>query len=125
MGEKIIGFVEKVYDFAKQNPNLVSSYLEIAVFGVDFGGAHGLWMLHNMILQLKEGISNTEMVAESEAYQAALVFYKFVKMVVVQDIPGAREVYKEPKTCFLGGKRRAEGLQMGEMEAIKKEVKVS
>jgi hypothetical protein len=23
MGEKIIGFVEKAYDFAKQNPNLV------------------------------------------------------------------------------------------------------
>jgi hypothetical protein len=29
MGEKTIGFVEKAYDFARQNPNLVPPYLEV------------------------------------------------------------------------------------------------
>jgi hypothetical protein len=84
MGEKTIGFVEKANDFAKQNPNLVPPYLEMSAFGTDFTDAHGLWTLHNMVLQLEEGIGDTEMSAGSEAYQAALVFYKSVKMAAVR-----------------------------------------
>jgi hypothetical protein len=126
MGEKTIGFVEKAYDFAKQNPNLVPPYLGIAAFGTDFTDAHGLWTLHNMVLQLEEGVGDTEMSAGSEAYQAALVFYKSVKMAAAQDIPGAKAVYEELKPRFPGGKRKA-----GETDTetvtgtIKKEVKVS
>jgi hypothetical protein len=106
MGEKTIGFVEKAYDFAKQNPNLVPPYLDIVAFGVDFGDAHGLWTLVNSIRQLDENTSDTEMAAGSEAYQAALVFYKSVKMAAAQDIPGAKAVYEELKTRFPGGKRK-------------------
>jgi hypothetical protein len=79
MGEKTINFVEKAYDFAQQNPNLVLPYLYIAAFGVDFGDAHGLWTLVNSIRQLEENAGDTEMTAGSEAYQATLVFYKSVK----------------------------------------------
>jgi hypothetical protein len=63
------------------------------------------------------------MTAGSEAYQAALVFYKSVKMAAAQDIPGAKAVYEELKTRFPSGKRKN-----GETEAetvtetIKKEV---
>jgi hypothetical protein len=106
MGEKTIGFVEKAHDFAQQNPNLVPPYHEIAAFSTDFADAHGLWTLHNIVLQLEEGISDTEMAAGSEAYQAALVFYKSVKMAAAQDIPGAKAVYEGLKTRFPGGKRK-------------------
>jgi hypothetical protein len=47
MGEKTIGFVEKAYDFANHNPNLVPPYLDMDAFGKDFGDAHGLWTLVN------------------------------------------------------------------------------
>jgi hypothetical protein len=68
-------------------------------------------MLLNSVQQLEEAIDNTEMTAESEAYQAALVFYKSVKMAAAQDIPGAKAVYKELKTRFpqRGGRREAGG----------------
>jgi hypothetical protein len=49
---------------------------------------------------LEEAIDDTEMIAGSEAYQAALVFYKSVKMAAEQDIPGAKAVYEELKTRF-------------------------
>jgi hypothetical protein len=106
MGEKTISFVEKAYDFAKQNPNLVPPYLDIAAFGTDFEDAHGLWTLVNSIRQLEENAGDTEMTAGSEAYQAALVFYKSVKMAAAQDVPGAKAVYEELKTRFPGGKRK-------------------
>ena len=112
MGEKTIGFVEKAHDFAQQNPNLLPPYLDMSAFDTDFTDAHGLWTLHNMVLQLEEGIGDTEMTAGSEAYQAALVFYKSVKMAAAQDIPGAKAVYEGLKTRFpQTGKRRTEGSQ--------------
>jgi hypothetical protein len=114
MGEKTIGFVEKAYDFAQQNPNLVPPYLDMAAFGTDFGDAHGLWTLVNSIRQLEENAGDTEMTAGSEAYQAALVFYQSVKMAAAQDIPGAKAVYEELRTRFPGGKRKTG-------ETIKKE----
>ena len=107
MGEKTISFVEKAYDFARQNPSLVPPFLEVAAFGVDFADAHGLWTLCNSVQQLEEGIDDTEMVAGSEAYQAALVFYHSVKLAAAQDVPGAKAVYEELKTRFpQTGKRR-------------------
>jgi hypothetical protein len=122
MGEKTIGFVEKAYDFAKQNPNLVPPYLDMTAFGTDFGDAHGLWTLVNSIRQLDENAGDTEMVAGSEAYQAALVFYKSVKMAAAQDIPGAKAVYEELRTRFPGGKRKSGESEMETViETIKKE----
>jgi hypothetical protein len=108
MGEKTIAFVEKAYDFARQNPNLVPPYLEVDAFGIDFSDAHGLWTLLNTVQQFEQSIDDTEMIAGSEAYQAALVFYKSVKMAAAQDVPGAKAVYEELKTRFpRTGRRRS------------------
>jgi hypothetical protein len=56
---------------------------------------------------LEEGISNTQMTAGSEAYQAALTFYNSVKVAALQGIPGAQAVYEELKRRFPGSKRPA------------------
>ena len=83
-------------------------------------------MLHNLALQLEEGISGTEMSAGSEAYQAALVFYHSVKLAAVQDVPGAKVVYEELKTRFPGGRRKAGETETETVtETIKKEFKVT
>jgi hypothetical protein len=73
---------------------------------MNFDDAQGLWTLVNSIRQVEESASDTEMTAGSEAYQAALVFYKSVKKATAQDIPGAKTVYEELKTRFPGGKRK-------------------
>jgi hypothetical protein len=123
MGEKTISFVEKAFDFAQQNPNLLPPYLDMAAFGTDFEDAHGLWTLVNSIRQLEENASDTEMTAGSEAYQAALVFYKSVKMAAAQDVPGTKAVYEELRTRFPGGKRKTGETETETVtETIKKEV---
>jgi len=106
MGPKTINFVEKAYDFAKQNPNLVPPFLDMDIFKNDFGNAHGLWTLVNSIRQLYQNANDTEMAAGSEAYQAALVFYNSVKKASAQNVPGAKAVYQELKVRFPSGKRK-------------------
>jgi hypothetical protein len=111
MGEKTISFVEKAYDFARRNPNLLPPYLDMDAFGVDFTDAHGLWTLLNSVQQLEETIDDTEMIAGSESYQSALVFYQSVKLAASQDVPGAKAVYEELRTRFPGGKRKSDSAE--------------
>lgn len=126
MGPKTISFVEKAFDFAKQNPNLVPPYLDIDAFGTDFKDAHGLWTAHNAIRQLDEGLGDTEMAAGSEAYQFALLFYNSVKMAAAQDVPGAKAVYEELRTRFpQRGGRHGTSETETVTETIRKEVKTS
>jgi hypothetical protein len=107
MGEKTLSFVEKAFAFATENPHLVPPYLDMDSFSVDFADAHNLFTLVNLVTQLLENLSDTEMAAGSEAYQEALVFYNSAKVAAAQDIPGAKAVYDELKTRFpQGGKRK-------------------
>jgi hypothetical protein len=107
MGPRTIAFVEKAYDFARQNPGMVPLFLDVVSFGTDFADAHSLWTLRNTVQQLEEAVDDTEMAAGSEAYQAALVFYHSVKAAAAQDVPGAKAVYEELKSRFPhAGKRR-------------------
>jgi hypothetical protein len=46
------------------------------------------------------------MIAGSEAYQAALLFYKAVKMAAEMDIQGAKAIYEELRKRFEGQSRR-------------------
>jgi hypothetical protein len=100
MGDKTLSFVEKALDYARRYPQLCPSYLDIKSFDVDMTDATGLRTVHISAKQLSDSIDDTVMVAGSEAYQAALIFYNAVKAAAAQDIPGAKEVYRDLKARF-------------------------
>jgi hypothetical protein len=106
MGDKTLSFVVKALEYAHRYPQLCPSYLNVSSFDVDMTDATGLRTLHITAKQLSDGIDDTVMVAGSEAYQAALVFYNAVKAAAVQDIPGAKEVYNDLKSRFPSIKRK-------------------
>jgi GrpB-like predicted nucleotidyltransferase (UPF0157 family) len=108
MGDKTLSFVEKAQDYAHQYPQLCPSYLNVKEFDVDMTDATGLRRMHISAKQLSDDIDDTVMVAGSEAYQAALVFYNAVKAAAVQDIPGAKEVYNDLKARFPSIKRKSD-----------------
>jgi hypothetical protein len=106
MGEKTVSFVEKSYDFAVSNPSLLPFFLSLSEFEIGKEDALKLRPLNILTKQLYDGIEDTVMVAGSETYQAALVFYSAVKQATSQDIPGAKAVYEELKVRFPGRKKK-------------------
>jgi hypothetical protein len=106
MGDKSLGFVEKSFEFAQQNPTLVPPFLDMTAFAIDRSDAVGLRTLLNTSQQVMQGIADTEMLAGSEAFHAALVFYNSVKLAASQDIYGAKAVYEELQKRYPGGRRR-------------------
>jgi hypothetical protein len=108
MGNKTLSFVSKAQDYAHQYQNLCPSYLNLAAFDTDMSDATGLRTVLIAAKQLSDNLDDTVMIAGSEAYQAALVFYNAVKAAAAQDIPGAKEVYTDLKTRFPRVKRKNE-----------------
>jgi hypothetical protein len=106
MGDKSLALVEKCHDFIHKNPLLAPSYLDLALFDVDFADAHGLWGIQNKVRQLQEMLDDTVMTAGSEAFHAALAFYNNVQGAAKQDVPGAKAIYETLKARFPGGRRR-------------------
>jgi hypothetical protein len=112
MGDKSVSFVEKAFDYAKHYPELCPSYLDLSAFEVDVTDAIGLRVLNVSACQLADNIEDTSMLAGSEAFQSALIFYNAVKAATAQDIPGAKEVYNDLKSRFPGVKRKKEDTEM-------------
>ena len=106
MGPKTIGFVEKAHDFAKQNPALVPAYLDMELFKADVEGSRGFWTLINSVKQLEQHLCDTEMTAGSEAFQAALTFYNFIKLAASKNSLGAKAIHQELKIRFPRRRRR-------------------
>jgi hypothetical protein len=100
MADKTIAFGGKAYDFAVANPSLRPSFLNMTNFQADIKDSTNLRTLANSVRQLFDMISDTEKVAGSEAYLAALGFYNNVKLLASQNVPGAQTVYSELKERF-------------------------
>jgi hypothetical protein len=108
MGNKTLSFVEKALEYARRYPQLCPSYLNIKDFDIDMADAIGLRTVHISARQLFDNIDDTVMIAGSEAYKAALIFYNAVKAAAEQNIPGAKEIYSELKARFPRMKHKQE-----------------
>jgi hypothetical protein len=100
MGEKTVSFVQKSYELAGANPDLCPAFLDMAEFGVDLADATGLLVVDNTTRQALETVSDIQLLAGSEAYQASLSFYNYVKLLAAQDVPNAKAIYEELKQRF-------------------------
>jgi hypothetical protein len=106
MGDKTLSFVEKAQNYAHKYPQFCPSYINVASFDVDMTDATGLRTVHISAKQLSDDIDDTVMIAGSEAYLTALMFYNAVKAAAAQGIPGAKEVYGDLKARFPSIKRK-------------------
>jgi len=100
MGDKTLGFVQKTNDYSKTNPEFAPGYLNLGDFNIDFADSQNLVSILNILTQFSNGIDDTKMVAGSEAYQAALLYYNGVQRAVEMNVPGAKAIYDELKNRF-------------------------
>lgn len=100
MGDKSIAFVQKSLEYAENNPALLPPYLDLAEAKKDFALAHDLNGILQQINTLQRAVEDTLMVAGSEAYDAALIFYNSVKGASRVNVPGSQAVYNDLQQRF-------------------------
>ena len=100
MGDKTIAFVNKALEYAESNPTLVPAYLDMAEAKKDYALSQDLNTILKIVSTLERALEDTTMVAGSEAYNAALVFYNSVKGASRVNVPGSEAVYNDLQQRF-------------------------
>jgi hypothetical protein len=112
MGDKTFSFVHKALGFAAHNPELIPAYLDVPEALKDLELATQLAEIHRRLSQLLTAVEDTMMVAGSEAYESALIFYNAVKGASRSNIPGTEAIHGELSNHFPRRRsERAEPLQ--------------
>jgi hypothetical protein len=107
MGDKTLAFVGKALDYAKQNPSLVPTFLNVAEFEKDVIAVNTLNSILKPMLQLTEKLDDTTLLAGSEAYTAALVFYTAIKAAEKAGVPGVKSINDDLQARFPGRSKAA------------------
>ena len=100
MGDKSIAFVQKALEYAENNPTLLPSYLDLVEAKKDFALAHDLYSILQQINTLQRAVEDTMMVAGSEAYDAALIYYNSIKAASRGNVPGTEAIYNDLQQRF-------------------------
>ena len=106
MGDKSMPFVTDANNFAAQSPQFLPAFTTKEEFDIDFTDALGLKGLQLSADQLATAISDTVMIAGSEAYYAALGYYNNAALGAKQNVPGAKDIYDALKKRFPGISRK-------------------
>jgi len=106
MGNKTISFVQKTLEHCKENPELVPNYVNVDELAKDLQGVEALRVLYQPLLRITEGISDTMILAGSEAYSTALIFYNSIKYAMKSKIQKAEGIYKDLSARFPGFKKK-------------------
>ena len=100
MGDKTIGFVEKVMEYAISNPSFIPSYMKIEDLNVDFKAANVMTNMFRITSQLSNELNDTILLCGSEAYTAALMYYSSVRQASKDNVTGAKTIYEDLKKRF-------------------------
>lgn len=108
MGDKTVATVLKTKDYVVTNPQFVPSYMDVEEFVADATVVNQLTPITNLATQLSRDVEDTVMVAGSEAFQEALLYYGQVKEAASKGIPSAESIYDDLKQRFAKKPKRAQ-----------------
>jgi len=106
MGNKSLAFVTEAHQFSKQYPNLRPAFMTQEEFDTDMADATGLLPITSNVVKLLSQLDDTSVVAGSEAYNHALMFYNNTKLAAKNGVPGAQKVLNELKACYPRKRKR-------------------
>ena len=95
MGDKTLGFVTKMAEYAQSLPALMPSYLDVPGLVIDATSSAGLLPLFQELDGFTLDVDSTRMVAGSEGYTAALVGYSALQGAAKNNQPGAQAAVAE------------------------------
>jgi hypothetical protein len=100
MAEKTVAFVDGALNHAELNPELRPSFFDLTAMQKDVELVKSLAPIYAEVAKLASELDDTMMLAGSEAYNAALIFYNSVKLAARYGLPGAVEIYNDLKVRF-------------------------
>lgn len=95
-----IPFVQKSADYAVSNPEHVPTVLDVPEFQRDLKAYLAFRAMTRPLRQILEKLETSMAVAGSEAWYAALNYYKMVQLNAKMGVPGAQAIYDDLRSLF-------------------------
>jgi phage gpG-like protein len=105
LGDKTVATVQKTKSYMETNPEFVPAYMNKPEFLKDEAVATQLSPIENLATQLSKDISDTVMIAGSEALYGALLYYGQVKEAHHKGIATAKPIYEDLSQRFAKRKK--------------------
>ena len=102
MGDKSVGFMAKLLDYAANTPAFVPGFISYDELKQDVGVATDLAPLEQFAEQLALDLNSTVMLAGSEGMSQASPVYQNIKFLAQQKQPGAQAAYDDLSQRFPG-----------------------
>lgn len=100
MGNKTVATVQKTKSYVVTNPEFVPSYMDTTEFLKDESVVSQLNPIANLASQLTADVSDTVMLAGSEALQSAMLYYGQVKEAHSKGVTTAKPIYEDLSQRF-------------------------
>lgn len=101
MSDKTVAFVQKVIDYATDNPKFVPGMMDLEEMKKDFTLNQQLLPILAQTEQISEIVRHTAVLAGSEAYTQGLYFHGNVKFIVKTTAdPQAKVIYEDTSKRF-------------------------
>ena len=95
IGDKSVGFMTKLLDYAAATPAFVPGFISYDELKQDVGVATALTPLEQLAEQLALDLNSTVMLAGSEGMSQASPVYQNIKFLAQQRQPGAQAAYDD------------------------------
>ena len=107
MGDKTVAFVQKTLEHCASSPELAPQFLNVAEFKADVAAVESLRALHGPLSQITDALSDTMLMAGSDAYAAALMYYSSVKSAKKSNVAKAGTIYDDLSDRFPGAPKKS------------------
>lgn len=102
MGDNTENWVNKVDNYMKQKPETVPFYIDKAEFDRDLRARREIMLLLGRVSSLYESLDDTAKLLSTDIYNAALAYYRNIKLIAQQNVPGTTVIYDDLSAQFPG-----------------------
>ena len=94
-------FVNKAKIYMEQYPQYVPNFLDKAEFDKDYVGREQVEQRLQIMSSLTEQLSDTKVLLDHDNYHNAITFYRNMKFLSGENVPGTNVIYEDMKQFFI------------------------
>lgn len=102
IGDNTENWVSKVTGYMEQKPELVPFYLDKEEFKRDQESRKAILPILNRISSIQESLDDTAKLISTDVYNSALAYYRNIKLIAQQNVPGTTGIYQDLANQFPG-----------------------
>ncbi|WP_330747153.1 hypothetical protein [Chryseobacterium sp. CP-77] len=94
-------FVNKAKIYMEQYPQYVPNFLDKVEFDKDYLGREQVEQRLQILSSLTEQLSDTKVLLDHDNYHNAITFYRNMKFLSGENVPGTNVIYEDMKQFFI------------------------